>query len=70
MVDEVSKAQNLDKTESETIFHKIIKGTIPSTKVYEDTDLFRDIHCTNSHNNNTKSNEWFKYVILSKKRTY
>ena len=44
MVDEVSKAQNLDKTESETIFHKIIKGTIPSTKVYEDTDLFRDIH--------------------------
>ena len=46
MVDEVSKAQNLDKTESETIFHKKRKWTIPSTKVYEDTDVyaFRDIH--------------------------
>jgi histidine triad (HIT) family protein len=45
MSDEVKKAQNLNPKEEETIFHKIVNGTIPSTKVYEDQDVyaFRDI---------------------------
>ena len=45
MSDEVKKAQNLNPKEEETLFHKIVNGTIPSTKVYEDQDVyaFRDI---------------------------
>lgn len=32
--------------ENETVFHKILKGQIPSTKVYEDDDVyaFKDIN--------------------------
>lgn len=43
---EAEKAQNLDKTEEVTIFHKIVAGEIPSTKVYSDDDVyaFRDIN--------------------------
>lgn len=46
MSDEVAKAQNMNVNEEDTVFHKIIKGTIPSTKVYEDDDVyaFRDIN--------------------------
>lgn len=42
---EVEKAQKLNTNEENTIFHKILKGEIPSTKVYENDDVyaFRDI---------------------------
>ena len=43
---EVDKAQQLNPNEEETIFHKIVSGKIPSTKVYENEDVysFRDIN--------------------------
>ena len=43
---EVEKAQNMNPNEEETIFHKIVAGKIPSTKVYENEDVysFRDIN--------------------------
>ena len=43
---EVEKAQNMNPHEEETIFHKIVSGKIPSTKVYENEDVysFRDIN--------------------------
>ena len=43
---EADKAQKMDPNEEETIFHKIVAGKIPSTKVYEDDDVysFRDIN--------------------------
>ena len=46
MSEEEKKAQNLNINEQETIFHKIISGKIPSTKVWEDDEVysFRDIH--------------------------
>lgn len=46
MSDEVAKAQKMDTKEEDTIFHKILRGEIPSTKVYEDDDVyaFRDIN--------------------------
>ena len=46
MSDEGKKAQKLNINEQETIFHKIISGKIPSTKVWEDDEVysFRDIH--------------------------
>jgi histidine triad (HIT) family protein len=46
MSDEEKKAQKLNINEQETIFHKIISGKIPSTKVWEDDEVysFRDIH--------------------------
>ena len=44
-MDEMQKAQNFDAQEEITVFHKIITGEIPSTKVYENDDVyaFRDI---------------------------
>ena len=44
-MDEMQKAQNFDEKEEITVFHKIITGEIPSTKVYENDDVyaFRDI---------------------------
>jgi histidine triad (HIT) family protein len=41
-----SKSPNIKKNEQETIFHKIISGKIPSTKVWEDDEVyaFRDIN--------------------------
>ena len=41
----MQKAQNFDAKEEITVFHKIITGEIPSTKVYENDDVyaFRDI---------------------------
>ena len=46
MSDEEKKAQKLNINEQETIFHKIISGKIPSTKVWEDDEVyaFRDIN--------------------------
>ena len=46
MSEEEKKAQNLNINEQETIFHKIISGKIPSTKVWEDDEIyaFRDIN--------------------------
>ena len=46
MSEEEKKAQNLNINEQETIFHKIISGKIPSTKVWEDDEVyaFRDIN--------------------------
>ena len=46
MSDEEKMAQKLNINEQETIFHKIISGKIPSTKVWEDDEVysFRDIH--------------------------
>ena len=43
---EVDKAQQMNPQEQETIFHKIVAGKIPSTKVYENEDVysFRDIN--------------------------
>ena len=43
---EVDKAQQMNPKEEETIFHKIVAGKIPSTKVYENEDIysFRDIN--------------------------
>ena len=43
---EVEKAQQMNPKEEETIFHKIVAGKIPSTKVYENEDVysFRDIN--------------------------
>ena len=43
---EEEKAQNMNPNEEETIFHKIVAGKIPSTKVYENEDVysFRDIN--------------------------
>ena len=43
---EVDKAQQMNPHEEETIFHKIVAGKIPSTKVYENEDVysFRDIN--------------------------
>ena len=43
---EADKAQKMDPNEEETIFHKIVAGKIPSTKVYENDDVysFRDIN--------------------------
>ena len=43
---EVEKAQNMNPNEEETIFHKIVAGKNPSTKVYENEDVyaFRDIN--------------------------
>ena len=45
---EVDKAQQMNPKEEETIFHKIVAGKIPSTKVYENEDVysFRDINPT------------------------
>ena len=45
-MEEVEKAQHLNIKEEETIFHKIVDGRIPSTKVYSDDDVyaFRDIN--------------------------
>lgn len=42
---EQQKAQQLNVHEENTIFHKILKGEIPSNKVYENDDVyaFRDI---------------------------
>ena len=42
---EAEKAQKMNPNEEETIFHKIVSGKIPSTKVYENEDVysFRDI---------------------------
>ncbi len=37
---EVDKAQQMNPNEEETIFHKILKGTIPSKKVYENEDVY------------------------------
>ena len=43
---EAEKAQQMNPNEEETIFHKIVSGKIPSTKVYENEDVysFRDIN--------------------------
>ena len=43
---EAEKAQQMNPNEEETIFHKIVSGKIPSTKVYENDDVysFRDIN--------------------------
>ena len=43
---EAEKAQQMNPHEEETIFHKIVAGKIPSTKVYENDDVysFRDIN--------------------------
>ena len=43
---EVEKAHALNPQEEETIFHKKVSGKIPSTKVYENEDVysFRDIN--------------------------
>ena len=43
-MNEVEKAQQMNPNEEETIFHKIVSGKIPSTKVYETEDVyaFRD----------------------------
>ncbi len=43
---EKEKSRCLDTSDENTIFHKILRGEIPSTKVYEDEDVFafRDIH--------------------------
>ena len=49
---EVDKAQQMNPNEEETIFHKIVAGKIPSTKVYENEDVysFRDINpCAKVH---------------------
>ena len=45
-MNEVEKAQQMNPNEEETIFHKIVSGKIPSTKVYETEDVyaFRDIN--------------------------
>ena len=45
-MNEVEKAQQMNPNEEETIFHKIVSGKIPSTKVYENEDVysFRDIN--------------------------
>ena len=45
-MNEVEKAQQMNPNEEETIFHKIVSGEIPSTKVYETDDVyaFRDIN--------------------------
>ena len=68
MVDEVSKGQNLDKTNQKQYFTKKENEQFLQQK-YTKTQTYFVIY-TNSHNNNTKSNEWLKYVILFKKRTY
>jgi histidine triad (HIT) family protein len=46
MSEEEKKAQKLNPNEKETIFHKILSGKIPSTKVWEDDEVysFRDIN--------------------------
>lgn len=43
---EAEKSEHLDTKEEDTVFHKIIRKEIPSTKVYEDDDVyaFRDIN--------------------------
>ena len=43
---EAEKAQQMNPHQEETIFHKIVAGKIPSTKVYENDDVysFRDIN--------------------------
>ena len=45
-MNEVEKAQQMNPNEEETIFHKIVSGKIPSTKVFETEDVyaFRDIN--------------------------
>ena len=45
-MNEAEKAQQMNPNEEETIFHKIVSGKIPSTKVYETEDVyaFRDIN--------------------------
>ena len=45
-MNEDEKAQQMNPNEEETIFHKIVSGKIPSTKVYETEDVyaFRDIN--------------------------
>ena len=44
-MDEVKKSENFDTKEEITIFHKTVAGEVPSTKVYENEDVyaFRDI---------------------------
>ena len=67
---EGEKAQQMNPHEEETIFHKIVAGKIPSTKVYENEDVysFRDINPVAKVHIIIvpKKNARIKYVIFSK----